>query len=163
VKKLPFMDEYYNLWLLLSQTRSAVFKARHKKYGQYLHPNQASALVAVWIYDGEATPARLARQLFLEPHSASELVNRMAKKGLVKKSRDTKRGNIVRISITEKGREICTQLIQADFIRGLISKLSDDQRGQLKASLSVLYRAALKELGMEGYEPPYPEMQKEIN
>ena len=87
----------------------------------------------------------------------------MAKKGLVKKSRDTKRGNIVRISITEKGREICTQIIQADFIRGLVSKLSEDQRGELKASLSILYRAALKELGMEGYEPPYPDIQKDVS
>ena len=87
----------------------------------------------------------------------------MVKKGLVKKSRDNKRGNIVRISITEKGREICSQTVQADFIRGLISKLSEDQREQLKASLSILYRAALKELGMEGYDPPYPETQKDIN
>ena len=85
MKKPPFMDEYYSLWLLLSQTRSAVFKARHKKFGKYLHPNQASVLVAIWVYDGETTPATIARQLFPEPHSASELINRMSEKGFVKK------------------------------------------------------------------------------
>ncbi|OGO32479.1 MAG: hypothetical protein A2Z29_06660 [Chloroflexi bacterium RBG_16_56_11] len=81
MKELPFMDEQYRLWLLLSQTRSAVFKARHKKFGQYLHPNQAAALVNIWAYHGRTTPASLARQLFLEPHSASELIIRMEKKG----------------------------------------------------------------------------------
>jgi len=53
------LDEYYRLWLLLSQTRSAIFKVRHKKVGQYLHPNQAAALVSIWALDGQVTPAAL--------------------------------------------------------------------------------------------------------
>jgi len=36
-----------------------------------------------------------------------------------------------------------------DLIRDIISLLSDEQREQLWSSLSILYREALKELGIE--------------
>ena len=155
--KITFLDEYYRLWLLLAQTRSAVFKARHKKFGRYLHPNQAAALVVIWAFDGQVTPAKLSRHLFLEPHTVSELIIRMEKKGLVTKSRDENKGNIVRISIKEKGRELCYQAVQEDFIRRIISSLSEEQRKQLWSSLYVLMGEALKELGMEGEIPLLPE------
>lgn len=137
------------VWLLLSQTRSAIFKVRHKKVGQYLHPNQAAALVSVWALDGQITPAMLARRLFLEPHSVSELIIRMEKKGLVRKTRDSKRGNVVRISITDKGRDVCTHVMGQGLIHKIVSVLSDEQRTQLRSSLTLLYREALKELGVE--------------
>ena len=149
------LDNYYRLWLLLSQTRSAIFKVRHKKVGQYLPPNQAAALVSIWALEGQVTPAALARRLFLEPHSVSELIIRMEKKGLVSKTRDSVRGNVVRISITNKGRDVCLRAMGQDFIHRIIAKLSDEQREQLESSLTILYTEALKELGMEG-EPAVP-------
>lgn len=157
MEKIAFLDEYYRLWLLLNQTRSAVFKARHKKFGRYLHPNQAAALVVIWAYEGQATPATLSRHLFLEPHSASELIIRMEQKGLVRKSRDKDRGNMVRISITDKGREICSEVVQTDFIRRIMSSLSAEQREQLRAYLLILLSETLKEIGMEGEMPLLPE------
>lgn len=143
----PVLDDYYRLWLLLSQTRSAIFKVRHKKVGQYLHPNQAAALVSIWALNGQVTPASLARRLFLEPHSASELIIRMEKKGLVTKSRDKKRGTVVRISITKKGRELCRRVMGQELIHRVLSSLTDEQREQLNTCLTVLYSEALKELG----------------
>ena len=48
IKDEQFPNERdYQLWLLLSQTRSALFKAREKKTGQHLHPNQATALITM--------------------------------------------------------------------------------------------------------------------
>jgi DNA-binding MarR family transcriptional regulator len=149
MKELPFDNEFYGLWLLLSQTRSAIFKARHKKFGQYMHPNQAATLVAVWRYSGQATPAMLSRHLFLEPHTTSELITRMAKKGLIKKSRDKTRKNGIRVSITEKGREMCSNVMHADFIRSIMSSLSEAQRQQLQSWLTILNEAAQKELREE--------------
>jgi DNA-binding MarR family transcriptional regulator len=149
------LDKYYRLWLLLSQTRSAIFKVRHKKVGQYLPPNQAAALVSIWALEGQVTPAALAHRLFLEPHSVSELIIRMEKKGLVSKTKDNVRGNVVRISITDKGRDVCLRAMGQDFIHRIIATLSDEQREQLDTCLTILYTEALKELGMEG-EPAVP-------
>lgn len=155
MEELPFLDRYYRLWLLLTQTRSAIFKARQRKVGQYLHPSQAAALIVIWALDGQATPAVLSRNLFLERHSVSELITRMEKKGLVRKNKDKKIRNIVRITITKKGREVCYQAMQIDFIRRIMSSLSEEQREQLRSSLQVLLSEAIKELGMEG-ELPLP-------
>ncbi len=148
-EKKPLLDDYYRLWLLLSQTRSAIFKVRHKKVGQYLHPNQAAALVSIWALEGQVTPATLSRRLFLEPHTVSELIIRMEKKGLVTKRKDRKQGNVVRVSITRKGRKVCLKAMGQDFIHDIMSSLSDEQREQLWTSLSILYREVLKELGIE--------------
>jgi DNA-binding MarR family transcriptional regulator len=142
-------DSQYNLWLLLSQTRSAIFRARQEKMGQYLHPNQALALCIVWGRNGRATPADISRSLFLERHSVSELISRMEEKGLVKKTRDEKKKNMVRVSITEKGREIGSQVIQREFIKNIISNLTEEQQEQLKTSLNTLLTAAKKYLGTE--------------
>jgi DNA-binding MarR family transcriptional regulator len=142
-------DKEYNLWLLLSQTRSAIYRARQEKVGHYLHPNQALALCIIWGYKGLATPALISRSLFLERHSVSELISRMEEKGLVKKTRDEKKKNVVRVSITEKGRKIGHHVIQRDFINGLISTLNDEQQEDLKKSLNILMQSAQKSLGTD--------------
>jgi DNA-binding MarR family transcriptional regulator len=122
---------------------------RHKKVGKYLHPSQAAALVTIWALDGQVTPVALSRHLFLEPHSVSELIIRMESKGLVDKNKDKKKGNIVRLSITEKGRKLCSQIMGQDLIRHVISSLSDEQRDQLGSCLSILFTEALKELEID--------------
>jgi DNA-binding MarR family transcriptional regulator len=142
-------DDYYRLWLLLSQTRSAIFKARHKKVGKYLPPNQAAALGAIWARDGQMTPLLLSRRLFLEPHTVSELIKRMQEKGLVTKEKDRQRGNVVRITITVKGQEVCSKLMGQDLIRNYMSALSEKQRENLRDLLTALRNTAIKELGIE--------------
>jgi DNA-binding MarR family transcriptional regulator len=152
----PYLDDYYRLWLLLTQTRAAIFKVRHKKVGRYLHPNQAAALISVWAMNGRVTPAALAKRLFLEPHTVSELIIRMEKKGLVTKSRDRDRGPVVRVSITKKGREVCRSVMGQELIHRIMSRLSDEQREQLNTCLEILFNEALKELGQEGEIPSLP-------
>ncbi len=144
------INEDYRLWLLLSKTRSAIFKLRHRKVGQYLPPNQAAALVTVWAFDRKITPVELSRQLFLEPHSVSELIVRMQKRGLVTKTKDKNRGNVVRLSITDKGRELCNKVMGEDLIHSIMASLTSEQQEQLRSLLMALFTASLAELGMEG-------------
>jgi MarR family transcriptional regulator, organic hydroperoxide resistance regulator len=148
----PSFGKYYNLWLLLSQTRSAIFKVRHKKIGQYLPPNQAAALISIWGMEGRITPLQLSRRLFLEPHTVSEIVSRMEKKGLVTKEKERHLGNTVRIKITEKGIEICKKMMGQNLIGEYMSRLSEEQRNHLKESLMILYHAALYDLGFPDQE-----------
>jgi MarR family transcriptional regulator, organic hydroperoxide resistance regulator len=148
----PSFGKYYNLWLLLSQTRSAIFKVRHKKIGQYLPPNQAAALISIWGMEGRITPLQLSRRLFLEPHTVSEIVSRMEKKGLVTKEKERHLGNTVRIRITEKGIEICKKMMGQNLIGEYMSRLSEEQRNHLKESLMILYHAALYDLGFPDQE-----------
>jgi DNA-binding MarR family transcriptional regulator len=148
-----FLDEYYFLWLLLSQTRAAIFKARDKKTGRYMPPNQAAALVLIWAFQGQATPTILSRYLCLERHSVSELITRMETKGFVYKNKKLKKA--VRVEITAKGQEICSRAMETNYIRQIMSRLSADQRGQLRQILQILLSTARDELGIRNL-PPIP-------
>src|SRR3990172_9464116 len=141
-EKIPFRYECCTLWVLLTRTASAIFKARHKKFGEYVHYNQTAALGTVWALDGKATPAMLARHLFLEFHTASELITRLEKKGFITKNKDKKRENVVRLSITEEGRRFCRQVVPADYIRSIMSALDKEQRQQLRAGLNIILEKA---------------------
>jgi len=152
----PVFDEYYNLWMLLSQTRSAIFKVRHKKVGKYLPPNQAAALIAIWAWEGQMTPAVLSRRLFLEPHTVSELIKRMQQKGLVTKKKDPQRGNVVRIAITKKGQEVCKKAMGQELIHSYMSALTAEQREKLQEILTILHNRALEELGIDEKGISYP-------
>jgi DNA-binding MarR family transcriptional regulator len=145
----PSIDKYYRLWLLLAQTKSALFKAREKKLGHYVHHNQAVALVFIDSHKGKATPSMVSHTLSLEVQSVSGLINRMEKKGLVIRTRDPQRKNVTRLSLTEKGREMAEKVRQLDFVRDTISQLSEEQQEQLRSCLSVLLEYALNELGIE--------------
>jgi DNA-binding MarR family transcriptional regulator len=149
VEDRPALDQYYRLWLLLAQTKSALFKAREKELGQYIHHNQAMTLVFIAAHNGKATPSMISRILSLEVQSVSGLVNRMEKKGLVIRSRDPERKNVIRLSLTEQGQEMVQKVRQLDFIKATMSQLSDEQQKQLRTCLSVLLDHALKELGLE--------------
>jgi len=146
--KIMSIDENYMLWLMLFQTRAALFKARQKRIGKYIHSTMAAALVTIWAFDGKVTPALLSRRLFLEPHSVSELVIRMEKKGLITKNRDEKRENIIRIWITEKGRKTSLLAMQPDFVRDAMNTLTTEQKKVFEACLRTLHHEALKEMGM---------------
>ena len=94
------------------------------------------------------TPALLSRGLFLEPHSVSELIDRMQINGLVTKEKDRKRGNVVRIKITQKGIDVCKKVMGQGLIRSYMTKLSAGQRKTLRESLEILYANALNDIGI---------------
>ena len=151
----PFIDEYYRLWLLLAQTRSAIFKSREKRSGRYVPSNQAAALVFIWGFKGQITPTILARYFSLERHSVSELITRMVASGLITKHRDENDKKVVRIALTPKGRELCVKVMDAEYIRSVMSELTAEQREQLETYLGILLKRAREELGIKNV-PPMP-------
>lgn len=149
-------DQYYNLWVLLAQTRHAMFKARRKELTRYnIFARWAAVLFAVQTLGGKATPAEISRWLFRTPHSVSEMLSRMEKSGLVRKVKDLDRKNMVRVVLTVKGHEAFDQSIRRESIHKIMSSLSEEEYQQLRSYLQKIRDTALKELGGEG-EIPFP-------
>lgn len=120
----------YNLWVLLHQARDVIYKAKEKELRQYgLSPIKAAVLFVIKAIGDKATPAEIARWVFREPNSITELINRMAGKGLVRKTRDPDKKNLVRVTLTEKG--------------------------QLRSLLEKLRNRGCEELGVD-YRVPFP-------
>jgi DNA-binding MarR family transcriptional regulator len=151
MKESSRVHQYFNLWVLLSQTRDAIFRARQKELNRYnISIVEASVLFAIQAIGDQATPAEIARWIFRKPQSVTELLNRMEKKGLLTKVKDLDRKNQVRIRLTDKGREIYYhQSAEPASICEIMSSLSDEDCQRLGSCLWTLRGEALKELGIE--------------
>jgi len=152
------VDEDYNLWVLLHQTTDAVLRARQKELDQYsISFIEVGVLVVIQAIGEKATPSEISRRIFREPHSVSALLNRMEKRGLLTKTQDLDRKNMVRVSITEKGRQAYDKSTRRKSIYRIISSLSEEDCQQLRSCLEKLRNKAFKELVEEHKPPPLPQ------
>ncbi|MFC1962483.1 MarR family winged helix-turn-helix transcriptional regulator [Chloroflexota bacterium] len=132
------------------RTRRAMYKARAKELLRYgITPEEASVLVVVNTLGNKATPSEISRWLLREPHSTSELLKRMEKGGLVSRSKDLERKNMVRIAIKAKGRKLYKQVVIKQSIHRIMAFLSEKECRQLLGYMQKLRDAALDEIGIE--------------
>ncbi|MFC2060835.1 MarR family winged helix-turn-helix transcriptional regulator [Chloroflexota bacterium] len=153
MEKLSSMERDYILWFLLAQTKDAILKARKKELARdNIAARQAAVLFiieAISDSGNEITPAEIARWLFREPHSVSEMLVRMEKEGLIKKVKDLERKNQVRVVLTENGRKAYNQSRKRESISRIFSTLSEEDRQQLIKCLQMLRNNAVQELREE--------------
>jgi len=154
-----FCDHDYNVWLLFSHTWRAMFKSREKELSAYgITPEQAEVLLAAQAMGPKATPAAIARSTLREPHTISGLIERMVAKGLLTRTRDLNRRNIIRISLTEKGHQAFEYTTRRKVIFDIMGQMDAEERRTLCCLLEKLQGRALELL--EGktrpvFPPPY--------
>ncbi len=148
-------DEDQDLWLLLTHARYAVFRAREKELQRYgVSPEQVGLLFVVQALGNKATPAALSRYILRQPHTVSALVDRMARRGLVKKVKDLDRKNLVRVVMTEKGQKTYELSTKRGPIHRILNTLSPEERKSFKDYLERILAKARKEIGMDRDELP---------
>jgi len=156
MKDAASADQHYRLWWLIIHMRRAMYKARAKELLQYgITPEEAALLFAVQAIGYRATPAEISRWLLREPHSTIGLLNRMERKGLLKRSKDLERKNLVRVAITKKGQQAYSHAAKRESIHRILSSLSKEKCDQLESCAQILRDKALAELGTV-QKPPFP-------
>ena len=86
----PISDQDFMLWVLIAQTRDAILRARDLEYARYGISNERRAVLSmIQNYGGRAAPVDIARDLFRELHSVTEMLVRMEKDGLVTRHKGT--------------------------------------------------------------------------
>ncbi len=152
-------DEDQDLWLLLTHTRYAVFRAREKELLRYgVSPEQVGLLFVVQALGNKATPAALSRHILRQPHTVSALVDRMARRGLVKKVKDLDRKNLVRVVMTEKGQKTYDLSTKRGPIHRIMNTLTEEEKREFRAYLEKLLAKARKEIGLDRDELPPSEI-----
>jgi len=140
----------YDLWLLLSRTKDALFQVRQAELSKHnISVRKYAVLHIVSVIGDNATPAEIARWLFRAPHSISELIDRMEREGLVRKVKDLARKNQIRVVVTDKGLKTYQDVLSSE--RNLIdtlTSLSQTERQQLWTLLNTLRENALEKLGV---------------
>jgi len=146
------------LFLLLRQTHVLIYKAIEDelRLSGSVPYTQAAVLFVVKAIGEQATPAKISRWLIREPHTISALLVRMEKRGLLRKTKDLERKNLVRVTLTEKGEEALRKGMKEETtISKIMSRLSNEEQDCLRAHLETLRSKALEELRIK-YKIPLP-------
>ncbi len=154
-KFYAYEDEDQDLWLLLTHTRYAIFRAREKELQRYgVSPEQVGLLFVVQALGNKATPAAISRHIIRQPHTVSALVDRMARRGLVKKVKDLDRKNLVRVVMTEKGKKTYELSTKRGPIHRILGTMNEAEKKEFRMQLEKLLAKARKEIGLDRDELP---------
>lgn len=149
-------DKAFSMWVLLQQTRDAIYNARDKELSQYgISPRESATLHAINSIGEQATPAKLARWVYRKPHTIAGILNRMQDKGLIKLSKDKEVRNLVRIALTEEGKQAYAASRKRESIHRIFKAIADDKCGELESCLLSLRDKALKQTG-DSIQRPFP-------
>ena len=140
-------DRNRNLWYLLSNTSHAISKVRRNELAKDdISPMHSTVLIAIQDVGNQATPSELAQWLFREPHTVSQILDRMEKEKLVRRTKDPKNKSRVRVVLTKKGKEVYEQSDKGESIYNIFSVLSEEEREQMASGLRKLLDKALQGL-----------------
>jgi len=152
----PF-DQDYDLWVLLNQAQNLMMNARDIELMEYGTTAMQAAVLFITNAVGEETiPAEISRWLLRKPATISGLLDRMEKAGLAERVKDLPRKNLVRIRLTEKGKQVYKQSLKRASLHKIMSCLSEEERQQLASILVKLRNGATKVL-KHGEEIPFPD------
>ena len=147
MKRNSLNNREYDLIGLLNQTTETIFRARQKELEEYnISTSQGAVLFITKSLSEKATISEISRWLLRKPHTISEIVNRMEKRGLLKKSKAPQRKTIIRVELTQKGLEIYQKSKKRQSFQNILSCLSPDERHKMISYLHKLKEGAIKEL-----------------
>jgi DNA-binding MarR family transcriptional regulator len=150
------LDPDYNLWMLLEQVTILTFNATDQELSEYgTTAMQAAVLFVINQIGEETTPAEISRWILRKPSSITGILKRMVKAGLVERTKDLPKKNMVRVRLTEKGQGAYKQSLKRKPIHQIMSALSQEERRQLASLLEKLRTKAIK-VGRVKYKPPFP-------
>ena len=146
----------HQLIVLLFQTRDLMLSLKRKELRKFgITFEEAAVLIQIRKLGDKATPTELSRQLLRKHHSITGLLLRMEKKGLIKRNKDLKRKNMIRVSMTEKGEALYQDAKREDVLDKLVDILSDKQKQDMANYLNILRDKAFDILGVEN-KPEIP-------
>ena len=153
---------YYDTWTSLSRAHRVVYKIRDRelmaKCG--ISIEQSGILFLLASLDHSPTLTEICQYLVREPHTVFVTTNGMAKLGLLEKSRDSKRKNVCRFTLTEKGLKVYRSSTERKSLNYIMSVLSEEERRQLVSSLDKILKRGIK-LSGHNHKLLYPSAQLE--
>ena len=141
-------DKYYAAWLLLHQTHLLLLKAREKELKKYkITFEESLTLGVIQRMGGNPTVSDISRLSIRGYHTIAAMVNRMARRGLLKREKRNGKESPGGVTITEKGHEAWLLASKREAVNAAISTLSEEERVQFMNLLkrvrdgAILYTA----------------------
>ena len=134
-------------WFLIHRTRDAFRICEDQIFSNHGLTTEQYAVLVTMKYLGNPTrPTDVAKWLERSTNSVSIIIDRMVRAGLVQRVRDKSDRRVVQLTITSKGENTIkpATLAGLEFIRKVLSPLSDDEKHPLVTLLETLKYEAFK-------------------
>ena len=134
-------DIDYRLWVLIGRVRDTILKLRSVELArQHVSPVEAYALIVLGDIDAEsATTAELSRRMNRRHWTATALLHRMAKKGLVRRAKVSPSSRMWHIQLTPDGKAAREQALRLTSIHAAMAGLSDEDKIQFESFLKTVH------------------------
>jgi DNA-binding MarR family transcriptional regulator len=143
--KLVFNNQLLRAWMLIHQTYNSISKCESKVYPTSgFTAQQHAILMAIKYADAPATPTQIANFVDRNVNSITLIVDRMQKKGLVKRVRDIGDRRSLRVAITRNGEKVLKQGTRLSWvlIQDVLSGLSEEEIQTLAVLLDKVKQGA---------------------
>lgn len=110
-------------------------------------PPQFNALLVLSEASG-LTMGELCDRLYLACSTATDLIDRMERNGLIERERDANDRRVIRLKVTEKGFAVIDRVMQARcrYLACILDRVGDQEKEQLIVSLKRLNELMTKKL-----------------
>jgi DNA-binding MarR family transcriptional regulator len=108
-------------------------------------PPQLNALV-ILIQDGEITMGELCDKMYLACSTATDLIDRMERNGLIARERDQQDRRVIRLKVLEPGRQVIDEVMKARkrYLGGVLGLIPEEEHDMLIKALSDLHQVMLQ-------------------
>jgi len=138
------MDEFLAVLTSVSRAVKSHLESRLLAYG--VHAGQQFILECLWREDG-LTPGELAQRIGVETPTVTRAAQRMEVTGLVRRMPDAEDARLVRVFLTERGREV--QRLLPALLRAateeVLAGLTQEERTELVRLLKRVQKNLVKE------------------
>jgi hypothetical protein len=145
MEKTSLSKSNFVLWLLIGKANHVLLLKRRRELIQYeVPPGQLHILRAISILSPMATISGVAKELDRGIHVISRQTVSMEKYGLIKRIKTTPRSNLLKLELTDKGRDLIKISGQSESIDAILSSLTRQERQQMESILKKIIDKAEK-------------------
>jgi DNA-binding MarR family transcriptional regulator len=142
-------DKEYDLWILLSRVYHLIAMLRKLELSKYnIMPVQSYILFIIKALGNETTPSKISEYVYQQRSSISDILNRMVKQGLIRKTNKTGGNKRVIVTLTAKGEKSLTFSKNRKYLHKVMSSLTENKKRQLESAMEILRDSAINELSI---------------
>jgi DNA-binding MarR family transcriptional regulator len=142
-------DKEYDIWILLSRVYHLIAMLRKLELSKFnILPTQSYILFIIKALGDDTTPSKVSEFVYQQRSSISDILNRMVKQGLIKKTNNKGSNKRVIVTLTEKGEKALVRSKNREYLHKVMSSLTEEEKRQLESGLEVLRDNAINELSI---------------
>ena len=122
----------FRFWMEILRMTSALQKVRQKELRKLgVTVMEASIIFEVGQSVNSISPSGVSKNLIQEAHAVSQLLVKMENQGLLRRNKDLPRRNMIRLELTDQGKNILQESKKIKSIFPILAALTDKEKERL--------------------------------